>query len=77
MPGLAVNELAATICEHLEWYTAGGGLKVDACLKLLEPQDRPENTWGDRRQKFHFSKRHRVHLRPQRTEETDRACSCL
>ena len=35
LPGLAVNELAATICEHLEWYTAGGGLKVDACLKLL------------------------------------------
>ena len=33
--GLAVKELAATICEHLEWYTAGGGLKVDACLKLL------------------------------------------
>jgi len=33
--GLAVNELAATICEHLAWYTAGGGLKVDACLKLL------------------------------------------
>jgi len=31
----AVNELAATICEHLEWYTAGGGLKVDGCLKLL------------------------------------------
>ncbi|MBA7553418.1 IS66 family transposase ISCARN22 [subsurface metagenome] len=35
LPGLAVNELAATICEHLEWHTAGGGLKVDACLKLL------------------------------------------
>jgi len=35
LPALAVNELAATICEHLEWYTAGGGLKVDACLKLL------------------------------------------
>ena len=35
LPGLAMNELAATICEHLEWYTAGGGLKVDACLKLL------------------------------------------
>ncbi len=33
LPGLAVNELAATICEHLEWYTAGGGLKVDACLR--------------------------------------------
>jgi len=36
LPALAVNELAATICEHLGWYTAGGGLKVDACLKLLE-----------------------------------------
>jgi hypothetical protein len=35
LPALAVNELAATICEHLEWYTAGGGLKVDACVKLL------------------------------------------
>jgi hypothetical protein len=35
LPSLAVNELAATICEHLEWHTAGGGLKVDACLKLL------------------------------------------
>ena len=28
LPGLAVNDLVATICEHLEWYTAGGGLKV-------------------------------------------------
>ena len=36
LPALAVAELAATICEHLRWYTAGGGLKVDACLKLLE-----------------------------------------
>jgi len=35
LPGLAVKELAATICDHLQWYTAGGGLKVDACLKLL------------------------------------------
>lgn len=40
LPGLAVNELAATICEHLEWYTAGGGLKVDACLKLLNKLER-------------------------------------
>jgi hypothetical protein len=27
--------LAATICEHLGWYTAGGGPKGDACEKLL------------------------------------------
>ena len=29
-------ELAETICEHLEWYTATGSGKVDACMKLLE-----------------------------------------
>jgi hypothetical protein len=29
-------ELAETICEHLEWYTATGSRKVHACMKLLE-----------------------------------------
>ena len=29
-------ELALTVCEHLEWRTASGSNKVDACLKLLE-----------------------------------------
>jgi len=33
--GLAVSELAETICEHLGWYTAGGAPKRDACRKLL------------------------------------------
>ena len=37
--------LAATICEHLEWYTAGGGLKVDACLKLLNKLE-GEGCWS-------------------------------
>ena len=27
LPGRAVNELATTICEHLEWYAAGVGRK--------------------------------------------------
>ncbi|MBA7628816.1 ISNCY family transposase ISAcif1 [subsurface metagenome] len=35
-PQLARSELAETICEHLEWFTAGGTGKVDACLKLLQ-----------------------------------------
>lgn len=35
-PCLAVTELTETICEHLGWYTAGGGLKAQACEKLLE-----------------------------------------
>jgi len=34
-PALTVTELTATLCEHLGWYTAGGGLKADACEKLL------------------------------------------
>lgn len=34
--GLSRWELAQTVCEHLEWRTASGGNKVDACLKLLE-----------------------------------------
>jgi len=34
-PQLNRTELAATLCEHLEWFTAGGGLKTDACAKLL------------------------------------------
>ena len=34
-PHLSLSELVATICQHLGWYTAGGGLKEDACQKLL------------------------------------------
>jgi hypothetical protein len=34
-PALSRWELAQTICEHLEWITASGGYKTDACLKLL------------------------------------------
>jgi len=33
---LSLKELASTICEHLGWYTAAGGLKKDACEKLLQ-----------------------------------------
>ena len=33
---LSRTELNATICEHLEWFTAAGGYKLDACMKLLE-----------------------------------------
>jgi hypothetical protein len=34
-PGLARTELAYTLCENLRWFTAAGGYKIDACLKLL------------------------------------------
>ena len=34
-PQLSLKELASTLSEHLEWYTAGGTEKRDACLKLL------------------------------------------
>src|SRR4030042_5911540 len=32
---LSLTELVATIGEQLGWYTAGGGLKEEACEKLL------------------------------------------
>jgi hypothetical protein len=32
---LSREELAVTICEHLEWYSASGTAKADACLSLL------------------------------------------
>jgi hypothetical protein len=38
-PKLSRSELAATLCEHLEWLTASGSYKIDACMKLLEKLD--------------------------------------
>ncbi len=35
-PSLSRKELASTICENLEWFTASGSYKIDACLKLLD-----------------------------------------
>lgn len=34
-PGLSLKELGSTIGEHLSWYSAGGAVKRDACVKLL------------------------------------------
>jgi hypothetical protein len=39
-PSLSRKELAATISEHLGWFTVTGSNKVDACLKLLEKLER-------------------------------------
>jgi hypothetical protein len=36
LPGLARGELAATVCEHLDWHTAAGTPKIQTCQKLLE-----------------------------------------
>jgi hypothetical protein len=54
-PSLSRSELAATICEHLQWLTASGSYKMDACMKLLEkletegfvrlPRKREEYQW--------------------------------
>lgn len=34
-PKLSRRELARTLCENLQWLTASGGYKRDACLNLL------------------------------------------
>lgn len=36
LPGLCRTELAATVCEHLDWFTATGTPKLTACRRLLE-----------------------------------------
>jgi hypothetical protein len=36
LPGLPRQELAATLCEHLDWFTLTGTPKVHACLEFLE-----------------------------------------
>ena len=35
-PRLSLMEPARTICENLEWFTASGSGKVEACFRLLE-----------------------------------------
>ena len=35
-PALSRNELAKTICEHLNWTTPKGDYRVSACLRMLE-----------------------------------------
>jgi len=35
-PNLSRTELVQTLCENLQWLTASGGNKIDACLKLLK-----------------------------------------
>lgn len=35
-PNLSLTTLIETICEHLEWFTATGRYKNDACSKLLQ-----------------------------------------
>ena len=39
-PALSRRELAHTVCEHLEWMTASGKYKLQACLKMLESLER-------------------------------------
>lgn len=34
--GLSRRELALTVAEHLDWRSASGSLKLDACAKILE-----------------------------------------
>nr|WP_051088926.1 Druantia anti-phage system protein DruA [Lamprocystis purpurea] len=36
LPRLGRRELAATLCEHLQWYTETGTAKAHACREFLE-----------------------------------------
>jgi hypothetical protein len=36
LPRLPRTELAATLCEHLSWFTLTGTPKIDACLEFMQ-----------------------------------------
>ena len=38
-PSLTRNELALTVCEHLNWKTPKGSYKKGSCLRLLDELD--------------------------------------
>ncbi len=42
-PALSRNELAKTICEHLNWTTPKGDYRVSACLRMLESLETQSN----------------------------------
>jgi hypothetical protein len=50
-PQLSIKELASTVAQHLGWYSAGGEVKRDACVKLLLKLE----AWGE----FELSARQR------------------
>ena len=64
-PGLSHKELIQTICEHLQWYTAAGTNKTDACTKMLEKLERkriiqlPKKRISKKAQKI---KRHKISI---------------
>lgn len=37
---LSHKELIQTVCEHLQWFTAAGANKTDACTKMLDKLER-------------------------------------
>ena len=53
-PNLSRNELAETLCENLQWVTASGGYKKDACLKLLSKLEREGVVKLPQKRKIHM-----------------------
>lgn len=67
LPGLSRRELASTLCEHLEWRTASGGLKETACLGLLEKLEAQGRIRVQATRAYRLS----VRAEPRHSERTD------
>ncbi len=69
-PKLSRKELSQTICEHLEWFTASGSSKEQACLKLLKKLEKsgfvklPPTTTKNRKFKRAIDFTERTQIRP-------------
>ena len=66
-PNLSRSELAETLCENLQWVTASGGHKNDACLKLLTKLEAEGIVKLPEKRKIHTNVR-----RPKRILKTNR-----
>jgi hypothetical protein len=76
-PNLSRTELAETLCENLQWLTASGGHKNDACLKLLSKLEAEGIDKLPEKRKIHISAgRPKAILRTKRTApQSDIVCS--
>jgi len=73
---LSRTELAATICEHLEWLSASGKYKLDACMKLLEKLEAEGFVRLPEKRKEYQKKRPQkpIPLTPRTAQQSDIDC---
>lgn len=76
-PNLSRSELTETLCENLQWLTASGGHKNDACLKLLKKLEAEGIVKIPEKRKVYINARHpkRILTTKRTAPQSDITCS--